>query len=621
MLEDQANQFGDFALFGFSQDLTGSLLEKFRYLGIAPRTINYGRAGTFYFFTTYGDVAETDELLGLKLGFIRTPGMNSLSTGALLTQKLIDSSSVQSDRLRGNAVIACFNKTTPEFSIYQTVFATPQLYYTAYNGSILCSSSQRCLVNLLDRLELNEAAIPFHFMFQLVPGPLTYYRDVYRLFPGQHLRWTEGRLEVNTVKDLRFLDNVEYYDRVDAESTDRIFERIKQVLDVYLNDMAKEGHAATNLLSGGVDSAVLQLVLNDRNALAAKLPSYSYAVHVPGFEFEVRYALEASRLLGTEHVIADIYPEELPGIIGRAIEAVAQPIPGEADACKIAMAEFLAARPETSRYFLSGQVADALYGMGLARKVALFNLFRKIPASEQVLKSIAAVVKPGSTRVAGGLREVAKTLAAIDNPGAYEHWPNVICTYVNLPIARRAFGDAALQRALAYRRDLEKQYLGSRDLCEQLHTIDMLTEGYEPAVFSSQMFLTHKKEQIYPFLDEDIIRIAFAFDSKIRFIKPGLGFVNQNQTKYLLKKILVQKSYAAIALKTKGASAFDTDLFAMMKTGALREMTHAIERPGFLSKSDFEALLEQPDHFLWNLLTLDTFQKRVLKQTQVVLGR
>jgi hypothetical protein len=300
-------------------------------------------------------------------------------------------------------------------------------------------------------------------------------------------------------------------------------------------------------------------------------------------------------------------------MIERAIEAVAQPIPGEADACKIMMAEFLA-KQNTSRFFFSGQVADALYGMALARKVAVFNLFEKIPAAETVFKSMAALVKPGSARMATRLENTARTLSATNDIKSYEHWSNAICNYANLPIARRSFGDDSLQQALVYRRELEKQYLGSNKLIEQLHIIDMLTEGYEPAMLGTQMFLTQNKHQIYPFLDEDIMRNAFSFSSDIRFIKPGLGFMDQNNIKYLLKTILAKKSYGDIALKKKGASAFGTDLFKMMKTGALKDMTQAIERPGFLSQADFELLLRKPDHFLWNLLTFDTFKKRVLNQ-------
>ncbi|MDX1522224.1 MAG: asparagine synthase-related protein [Anaerolineae bacterium] len=616
MSSDFLQQLGDFAVFGFSKPSASPVRNKLHAWGATPQTIEFGQAGHFYFYSTYGDVAETDQTLGLKLGFARTPGLTALSTAALLSQKLLTPQDIQPDNIRGNAVIAAVSKTSPELSVYQTIFATPQLFYSASEGEIVCSNSLRCLVNLLDRVELDEERLPAHFMFQLVPGPLTYYKNVYRLFPGQKLHWKAGKLDVRYVKDLQFADSRQQITKVDQNTPSLIYERIRDVVNVYIDDAAQAGQRVENLLSGGVDSAILQLALNERQNGAGPPTTYSYAVRVPGFQFEVEYAQEASKILGTDHIIADIQPNDFPEMIKRAVEAVAQPIPGEADACKIMMAEFLASRPKSARFFLSGQVADALYGMGLARKIAIFNLVHKIPASEFALNSIAALVKPGSARLADGLQSVAQSLAATQDPTAYGAWHNVICTYANLPIARRSFGDEALHRALDYRLSLQEQYRASENLTEKLHLIDMLTEGYEPAMFSGQMFLTHHKEQIYPYLDEDVIRLAFSIKPDIRFVKPGLGFLDQNNTKYLLKDILVQKSCAPIALKRKGASAFDTDLFRMMKSGELREMTQAIERPAFLSKADFEALLEKPDHFLWNLLSFDTFKKHVLKPLQ-----
>ena len=615
MQTNLVDHLGDFALIGFSTNANSSLNEKLHRLGISCQTIDFGSSGQLYFYTTYGDVEETEEVLALKLGFTRTPGMSALTTKDLLIQNLLTPQLVQADGMRGNAIVACLSKHSPEFSIYQTIFTPQQLYYTELGGDILCSTNQRCLVNLLDQVALNDEIIPHHLMFQLLPGSLTYYQDIYRLFPGQQLHWKEGQLKVKLVKTLQFADQGPAINRDEAGNADRVYEEIKAVVDFYIDEAEKQGERVTNLLSGGVDSGIIQLIMNGRGPFPEKLPSFSYQVLVPGFQFEAEYAKQAGDLFNTAHTIADIHPSDFPTMISRAIAAVAQPIPGEADACKIMMAEFLA-QNDTSRFFFSGQVADALYGMGLARKIAVFNIFRRIPASEPLLKMMSALIKPGSARIADGLQQVVQTLSAINDPKSYQHWPNMVCTYFNLPIARRAFGDEALLGALEQRRDLEKTYLGSQDLTEQLHTIDMLTEGYEPAMYGTQMFLSQKKEQIYPYLDEDVIRNAFSFSPKVRFIKPGLGFMDQNNTKHLLKRVLADRSYGDIAYKRKGASAFDNDLFTMMKHGELQEMTQAIERPAYLSQTDFDNLLKNPDHFLWNLLTLDTFQKQVLKPLQ-----
>jgi hypothetical protein len=55
-------------------------------------------------------------------------------------------------------------------------------------------------------------------------------------------------------------------------------------------------------------------------------------------------------------------------------------------------------------------------------------------------------------------------------------------------------------------------------------------------------------------------------------------------------------------------------LFGWMRDGELSELVREIERPGFINQKDFEQKLENPDWFTWSMLTLDLFNKLVLKQ-------
>ncbi|MFC1681203.1 asparagine synthase-related protein [Pseudomonadota bacterium] len=581
--------------------------------GIVCKTLNFGEAGQFYFHTTYGDLGESEEDLVLKLGFARSSDSVSLSAVELLRSKLLSPRAVAVDELRGNAILICLSKVQPEFLIYKTLLAPQPLCFTEVMGEILCSTSQRCLLHLLDEVVLNEDVLPYHFIFQFVPGHLTYYRNVRRLFPGQRLHWHAGRLDVKRVRDLRFQD-ARQVKRLDKHAADRVYDVIKAVVGSYIGDVSRSGHRVASLLSGGVDSGIVQVIVNACHANPdQRPPSFSYRVIVPGFDIEDQYARQASKMLKTQHSTCPIRPEDLPGIIERTTEAVAQPIPHEADACKFALAEFLAAH-DTSRYFLSGQVADGLYGLGLARKIAIYELVKNVPAARHVAAFLAKVVKPGSARVASGLKDLAVAMTATDDPADFNHWLNSLGIFMDLAIARRSFGDESIRNVQAHRRELEHQYLDSNNLTEKLHAAELITMSYEPAEFGTQIFLSQKKQLICPYADEDIIRNAHSFAPAIRFVKPGFGFWRRDNTKHLLKTILVNRSYGDIALKAKGGSSFDADLFVMMKKGALTDMTQAIERPSFLSRADFEALLRKPDYFLWSLLTFDTFKKRVLSR-------
>ena len=133
--------------------------------------------------------------------------------------------------------------------------------------------------------------------------------------------------------------------------------------------------------------------------------------------------------------------------------------------------------------------------------------------------------------------------------------------------------------------------------------IELLNDAYECGVVTNHLYLAHGGQQIYFYLDEDVMRIALAFAPDVRFLK-------NRQVKPLLMGILERTPFSEITRKPKGTSVFNEDLHKWMKSGPLREMVLAIERPGFLSKTDFEKLLtvptwsplDEPNWFLWNLL-------------------
>ncbi len=64
MRADSNIQRGDFTVFGFTQDPEGFLHHKLqKRLGIIPRVIDWGNAGHFFLYTSYGDVADICQAL------------------------------------------------------------------------------------------------------------------------------------------------------------------------------------------------------------------------------------------------------------------------------------------------------------------------------------------------------------------------------------------------------------------------------------------------------------------------------------------------------------------------------------------------------------------------------
>lgn len=612
---NSTDQSGNHVIFGLTRHPQEWLRQRLpSRLGITPRSVDMGAAGHFYFHASCGDVAESEHAIALKLGFARSPAGRSLSAQQLLDQKIVQPHGIDNSAIRGNALVACFSKTEPRFSVYQTLMALPQLYYTRLESGLLCATRLNSLLSLLDKVQLNEDAVPMHFMFRLVPGPMTYFRGIERLFPGQVLSWSDRGLDVRLVQDLRFPDNGATFDRVDSPSIEALHTRMRQVMGAYLGETQPSDHSAAALLSGGVDSSLIQLLINEQPASSEPSPSYSFAVRVPSFEFEVGYAQHASRLLQTRHTFVDISPDAYPDLLSRTIETLGQPdLYNESIPCNLALVEFLASGVPDIHMFFAGQAADALNGISEARKVALFEAANRFPGSGVAFRLASDLLAAWSPSKAEGLRHVAKMLAEAHaapraaNPAVTVPTDYVATGTTDLQIARRCFGERVVSKCFDYRRTLEAEYRDSPSVLEKIHLIDLLTAGYDPAVAVAQLFSAFRRDLVQFYLDEDVIRSTLAFT-------PGVRFLQGLNTKPLQKQILARRSLAELTRKRKGGTSFNRDLYAWMKQGQLRDMVQAIDLPAFVSRPDFDGMTQRPGPFLWNLLTFDVFQKRVLKE-------
>jgi asparagine synthetase B (glutamine-hydrolysing) len=600
-----ASQLGSFTVFGFTRS-PKPLDEWPARLGIAPRTIDFGDWGRFFFYASYGDAEETEEAIALKLGFIRSADGSPLPTRHLVNRGIVSPDKIDHRALRGNALVACLGKTEASFSVYQTLLSAYQLHYSVSGEEILCSDSLRCLAAVLGHVELNEDVIPCHFGLSYVPGRLTFFRNVHRLLPGELLRWREGDLDIQMAQDLRFVDDGPRFDHADDRTTAFVHERLGEVLGAYVHDVEQSGQGGLgNLLSGGVDSSFLQLIINEQSSQAPR--SFSYApAQAPDFQFEIAYARQASDAFGTEHTFVEITPEDFAGLLIRATDVLAQPVISDPEPNKLGLAEYLAENVDALHFFVNGLGSGSLFGSSDAPKLDLIQKLGRIPASRHALRVTGKLLKPFSPRGRALLR-AADMLSQVNSPMNPINTRGTPFVWNDLPL--RFLGEEAILKAFRYRWELEAQYLDSDYPIEKAHAITLLTHMYEVQVQSQRLFLSQDKEQIYPFMDEDVIRLAFAFH-------PAVRYVAHSTYKYPLKAILADRSSSTIGVgrKRKGGSLVLSDLLTWMQSGPLQELVREIQLPGFLSRKDFEELVQHPNFFLWSLLAFDVFQKRILKR-------
>jgi asparagine synthetase B (glutamine-hydrolysing) len=604
MNTNSGSRFGYFTLFGFTQNpqfLAHHVSER---LGIVPRTLDFGSAGVFFFYSSYSDIGESEEIIALKLGFIRSPTLTPLSAQQLLAQKIVTEKTIDPSLFRGNGLVASFNKREPGFLVFKTLLSAPQLYYSTLADGILCATGLRFLTSLLDRVEQNEAAIVPQFLFGTVHGSATHFRNVYRLLPGELLQWQAGKLAVNLVQDLRFENDRPLFKRADAHALNYLWERFSSIVGTYLTDMETSGGSFANLLSGGVDSSLVQLTINEQRPGSPRR-SFSYNTLVPSFKREIEYAQQAAAVFKTSHTFIDIPEAEFPNLLIKATGILAQPALTSAEICKVALAEAIPKLAGAPQFLFLGQGADALFGLGISQKIKILESLRKIPASGLGLTLAGVLLKPFA-RQGQTMLNLADILEHWHDPDHFAAPINAEATIANIELARRCFGYEAIRQALAARRELEAVYLGSQDYLERIHVMDLLTDCYAVEAQASQLFLAYNLEQLYPFLDEDTIRLSFNF-------RPQARYFGEGRSKYLLKKILEQRVASPITRQPKGGSMFHADLHRSMQSGSLQEMVRDISPLGSMRRADLEALIKAPNLSLWHLLAFDVFQKQTFK--------
>lgn len=597
----------------FYSPLTRDLPPRFARLAnhAPPRELDLGAGGRLALWADGLDVDLSVDRLVLKLGRARCLEGRPLSARRLREDDLITPRGVVAEKLRGSAWMVAFSRHEPCFLAYQTLMALQQLFYARCDEGVAFATDLPSLLEVTPEPELDPEILPLHFLYRLAPGERTWFRGVRRLFPGRALLWDGVELRARQVRDLRGDPETPRFKRIDEDAVAWLDERMSTVLDALRRGYG--GARFVNLLSGGEDSSLLQLLINDQLAPDERPLSCSFAVAAKSFELEVEYARSAGRALGTEHVFYPIEPAAFPDILIRAVDALAQPtFFNEGVPCQLALAEHLRSRLDGAPVFVAGQAADSLHGVGDLTALIWYEKSRRLPAAAPLLRVLAWLLRACRRHAAAITLDDAADLVRgrVRSGTALAPLDHVALT-VEVDLVARCFGAAAVVRAGEVRRQLAAAWLDGLSLIEEAQLIDFLTAGYEPAVVQAQLFASQGLELIQPYLDEDIVRAIMAFDASCRFvISHGL---TSGQLKPLQKRLLARRRQTWLVGRKKGGTAFNQDLWAWMRRGVLRDLVESIPRPDFVPRAMFAEIKEQPGDFLWNLLIYDLFQQRILR--------
>ena len=598
----------EFVLFGWLRTCDEQMREKIQQFAekhhAMPCLWDYPQGRTLFLINARPDTFAASQALLIQIGYAHTERGQRLLASDWLQQKKVGPNSLKLEDVQGNPTLICLSQIEPAFWVYQSLPSISPIYYWQDADRCLFADTLRILLPFVESPQLNADAVPMHMIYRTMPGKSTYFKDIYRLLPGQYAQVKEGQLRATQLEQFD-----DYAAQVapltnPEETIARFNQTAEEVTASYLSMLPEGEPIHVMLLSGGVDSTLVACFLNG-NQSHVPLHSISYAMRdMPRFNAEIQYAQHAVDLLKSEHTYFDIYPQDYVPLLEEFTDLAATPVQCEQDPCYLVFNKAQSAQPRY-RYLFAGSGADTLLGSENSKRLLQAEFFKRFPGAKHWLQFSGQLVNGFLPNKAYGLKEIACLLNSLEDPYSLHYPLHKNGAMSDLDMVTHCFSKQTLRDLLEYRFNLLAQFTHTQSLVEQLHLASLINFVYAGENSSQEAFRAYGAETILPFMDSRFFRLSLSIPPQKRYYSSG-------RAKWIPKQMLEMRLPTQTTGWPKLYGGFDLELFQWMKDGVLRDLVQSITRPGFMSAAQFTQKLENPDWYTWNLLTFDLFQKRVL---------
>ncbi len=574
-----------------------------RTLGEDAHVIPYPDRGfAFYTLPPLVDAAQTEDFVCLKMGLAHD-GARPLSTQDLIDRGWVSPGSIRSDLIQGSPLIACLSKRSPHAFVYRGLFAAATAFFYPSECGLLITDNLRLMSMYLPHPTLNEAVLPKHFLFRASFDAVTPIQDVTRLSEGELLSWDQDGLKVELVRDLQPFIHPEtqqpYQPRHAAES----FDALRQVVRLYLDGRTR---TTATMLSGGIDLSVLQAAINALPEIDFQFPSFSYTANTPALQIEMENARAASAALGTRHTFVPMSADDYSESLIQSIEVLGQPVSDDVRPSFLYLARRMSEQAPAITQLIHGGTSESFFGVSASDRIAQGDRYRRWPIpllwlASKLLAPIAPMKAYGAAQAMVELRR-RQHIDRLDEKLR-------TATYTDVVFVQRCFPESALAQAFLDRERKASRYLDTNEWLERENTSQLFDEIMGAGSITRQLGQFYGREYVFPYADDIIAKFTFS-------IQPATRYTYHHVIRHILIDALVANVPGIDVHRPKGWSSIGQDyLFGMMRAGPLRDLVLSIECPAFVERQDFDLKLAEPDWFTWNLLTLDLFQKHVLRST------
>jgi asparagine synthase (glutamine-hydrolysing) len=506
-------------------------------------------------------------------------------------------------RLRGMFAIAIWDARRQRLVLARDRFGIKPLAYREDDGTLEFASDLRAL----PRGEVDLDALEAFLAFNVVPAPLTIFRDTRKLRAGHLLIWEAGATRIERFARPAPVAASEVRDGDEAELVEELRARLRDSVRAHLVSDVPVGV----LLSGGVDSSALAALAAEESA--EPLRTFSIGFEERSFD-ELGEARLVAERYGTLHRELVLRPDAallLPALADAFDEPFA-----DSSALPTYLVSRLAA--EDVKVALSGEGGDELFGGYYTYSADL--LAPRVAPLARLVRPLVELL-PTSTAKASFDYKAKRFVRAAHLPALERHhaWKEIFTVEARaeLTTGRSAFDPIYLLR----------QRFGETEGAELLARLQDVDLGVylvdDLLVKTDRASMAHSLEARVPFLDTVVTNLALALPTR-------------HKVRGLRKKVLLRKAvepllpHAVVAGKKRG---FSIPAAAWLR-GELEPFARdvlcadTIRRQGFFDREVVTRLLDEHvagkddrSRQLWGLLAFTLWYERHVEQPPPVLRR
>jgi asparagine synthase (glutamine-hydrolysing) len=262
-------------------------------------------------------------------------------------------------KLNGMFAIALWDKREKKLLLIRDRMGVKPLFYTLINNHLVFGSEIKAILSYRDyNREMNYDAIYHYFTFKNIPAPLTAFKGICSLLPGEILTFSDGRLSKHRWWKIQFNENQDY-DEVDLK------EKLLTLLEDATRLRMRSDVPFGAYLSGGVDSSTIVALMTRFSDRPVKTFSLGYEDELKNKEADLYYARKVSGAYKTEHYEYIMSYKELLDEIENVISAFDQPFSGTIST--YFLTKLISKHVKVA---LSGDAADELFGSYLSHRAA-----------------------------------------------------------------------------------------------------------------------------------------------------------------------------------------------------------------------------------------------------------